>query len=136
MDRGRQRHQRQVGVANERAVREGAADIGLARFRPLPPDVQSRFLYEDALLLIAAHDGLDLEREPPDAADLLARLPLFTYGPAATWIAVEEALRRASDKFERRFRRMERLAGGDGRVPAALGAEAWDVLWRRAKASD
>ncbi len=77
------------------AVRAGDADIGFARFRPLPPDLQSRFLYEDDLLLIAAHDGLDLEREPPDAAELLARLPLFTYGPAATWVAVEEAVRRA-----------------------------------------
>ncbi|MDA8344489.1 MAG: LysR family transcriptional regulator [Thermaerobacter sp.] len=77
------------------AVRTGEADVGLARFRPLPLDLQSIFLYEDDLLLITAHDGLDLDREPPDPADLLGRLPLFTYGPGATWIAVEEALRRA-----------------------------------------
>lgn len=77
------------------AVLDGEADVGLARFRSLPPELQSRFLFEDQLLLIAAHDGLDLEREPPDPVDLLSRLPLFTYGPAATWIAVEEALRRA-----------------------------------------
>ena len=51
-------------------------------------------------------------------------------------IDAEEALRRASDKFERRFRRMERLAGERGLAPAALGAEAWDALWREAKASD
>ncbi len=83
------------------AVLDGAADLGLARFRPLPPELRSRFLYEDDLLLIAAHDGLDLEREPPDAADLLSRLPLFTYGPTATWIAVEEALLRAGLRWPR-----------------------------------
>ncbi len=76
------------------AVRSGAADIGFARFRPLPQDLQARFLYEDDLVLVVAHDGLDLDREPPDAEDLLQRLPLFTYGPGATWVAVEESLRR------------------------------------------
>lgn len=76
------------------AVRAGEADVGLARFRPLPAHLQSVFLFEDDLLLLSAHDGLDLEREPPDAADILERLPLFTYGPDATWVAVEEVLRR------------------------------------------
>jgi ATP diphosphatase len=51
-------------------------------------------------------------------------------------IDAEEALRRASDKFERRFRRMERLAGGRGLAPAALSPEAWEALWCEAKASD
>lgn len=51
-------------------------------------------------------------------------------------IDAEEALRRASEKFERRFRRMERLAGGRGLASAPLEAEAWDALWREAKASD
>lgn len=76
------------------AVRSGHADIGLSRFRPLPPDVTGHHLYDDDLVLVACHDGLDLEREPPDAVHLLERLPLFTYGPGATWIAVEETLRR------------------------------------------
>lgn len=76
-------------------VLSSAADLGLARFRPLPPTLRADLLYEDGLVLVCAHDGLDLEREPPDAAELLARQPVFTYGPSATWIAVEEALRRS-----------------------------------------
>jgi len=75
------------------AVRAGQADIGLGRLRPLSLDLRSSCLVEDDLVLVAGQDGLDLEREPPDAAALLEKLPIFTYGPGATWVAVEEALR-------------------------------------------
>lgn len=51
-------------------------------------------------------------------------------------IDAEEALRRANDKFERRFRRMEQLAAERDRPLAGLGAEEWDALWREVKASD
>lgn len=45
----------------------------------------------------------------------------------------EEALRAANTKFERRFRRMEALAGGKGLELQALSAADWDALWRQAK---
>ena len=45
----------------------------------------------------------------------------------------EEALRAANVKFERRFRRMEALAGSRGRVLESLTAAEWDDLWREAK---
>ncbi len=47
----------------------------------------------------------------------------------------EEALRAANAKFERRFRRMEFLAGSDGLTLESLTAAEWDVLWRRAKSA-
>lgn len=45
----------------------------------------------------------------------------------------EEALRAANGKFERRFRRMETLAGAQGAKLQALDAAQWDALWRQAK---
>lgn len=46
------------------------------------------------------------------------------------------ALRRANAKFERRFRAMERLAAADGVDLGALGLEAQDAYWNRAKAEE
>ena len=46
------------------------------------------------------------------------------------------ALRRANHKFERRFRRMEQLAAADGVDLAALGLDAQDAYWNRAKAEE
>jgi MazG family protein len=45
----------------------------------------------------------------------------------------EEALRAANAKFERRFRRMEALAGARGAQLESLTAAQWDELWNRAK---
>jgi ATP diphosphatase len=45
----------------------------------------------------------------------------------------EEALRAANAKFERRFRRMESLAGERGSKLESLSAAEWDDLWRTAK---
>lgn len=45
----------------------------------------------------------------------------------------EDALRAANGKFERRFRRMEALAGAQGTPLQALDAARWDALWRQAK---
>jgi nucleoside triphosphate diphosphatase len=47
----------------------------------------------------------------------------------------EEALRAANAKFERRFRRMEALAGARGRGLESLSAAEWDELWRQAKSA-
>ena len=46
----------------------------------------------------------------------------------------ESALRAASAKFERRFRRMETMAAARKRALASFTAEEWDELWRAAKA--
>lgn len=45
----------------------------------------------------------------------------------------EQALRRANDKFERRFAHMETLARARGLQLEQLSAHEWDALWRDAK---
>jgi MazG family protein len=45
----------------------------------------------------------------------------------------ESALRSANAKFERRFARMEVLAGTRGLALEALSAREWDALWNEAK---
>jgi ATP diphosphatase len=48
----------------------------------------------------------------------------------------EDALRRANEKFERRFRAMEALARARGLTLSALNAGQWDALWNEVKGND
>lgn len=48
-------------------------------------------------------------------------------------VDVGTALRRANAKFERRFRAMEAMAAADGTGLAALGLDAQEAYWQRAK---
>ena len=48
-------------------------------------------------------------------------------------VAPEDALRAANNKFERRYRAMERLAGGEF---ASLDLDAQEELWNRVKRSE
>ncbi len=71
-----------------------------------------------------------LDKRLEEAGDLLfAAVNLVrAYG-----IAPEEALRAANDKFERRYRGMEDLAGGSF---APLELEAQEALWQRVKRAE
>ena len=51
-------------------------------------------------------------------------------------VDVGSALRRANQKFERRFRAMEALATADGVALSALSLDAQDRYWDRAKAAE
>lgn len=51
-------------------------------------------------------------------------------------VDVGTALRRANQKFERRFRTMESLAAADGTALAGQPLEAQDAYWTRAKAAE
>ncbi|MGA7823776.1 MAG: MazG nucleotide pyrophosphohydrolase domain-containing protein, partial [Steroidobacteraceae bacterium] len=48
-------------------------------------------------------------------------------------VDAESALRAANDKFERRFRSMERLARERGLTLERLSAQEWEGLWQEAK---
>jgi ATP diphosphatase len=48
----------------------------------------------------------------------------------------EQALRRANEKFERRFRAMESAAASDGADFASLDLEAQEAYWQRVKRSE
>ena len=71
---------------------------------------------------------------PGEIAEEIGDL-LFAVANWSVHLAVdpEEALRAANAKFERRFRRMERLAGERGAALGTLDASEWDALWREAK---
>ena len=48
-------------------------------------------------------------------------------------VHAEEALQRANDRFARRFRRMEEIAGQDGIDLATATDATLEALWQRAK---
>jgi LysR family transcriptional repressor of citA len=73
-------------------VADGSADVGLTRARPSDGRLVVERVVDDPLVLVAPHDGLDLEREAPFFDALLASEVVFTYEPVAIWSAVEAAL--------------------------------------------
>lgn len=77
-----------------------------------------------------AHRESDPSKIEEEFGDLL-----FSLVNAARFLGVdaEAALRRSTEKFARRFQRMEALAEASGRVFDALSAEEMDQLWRRVK---
>ena len=83
------------------------------------------------LALAAAPDDADArDRLEDEIGDLL-----FVCANLARHAKVDvgSALRRANGKFERRFRRMEELAAGDGTALSALALEQQDAYWNRVK---
>jgi len=97
----------------------------------------------------AARDGFDWPDTEGPAAKLVEEMDELRQAPQADQleeagdllfaavnlvrahgIAAEEALRAANDKFERRYRAMERLAGG---TFGALDLHAQEALWTRVK---
>lgn len=105
-----------------------AARVGFDWERPA--QVRDKVLEElaeiDAALAGKADPG-EIEEEIGDL--------LFAVANWSLHLAVdpEEALRAANAKFERRFRRMERLASERGAPLGTLGASEWDALWCEAK---
>ncbi len=76
---------------------------------------------------IAAGDREAAAEEIGDAMLALANAPRFVGHEAET------TLRRACDKFVRRFKEVERIAAADGLEPARLGGDELEQLWQRAK---
>ncbi len=72
--------------------------------------------------------------DSPEVTEELGDL-LFALANWARHLGVdaEVALRGANTKFERRFRRMEDLAGAQGRKLETFSAAEWDALWEQAK---
>jgi ATP diphosphatase len=89
------------------------------------PEGPAAKVAEEAKELAEARD----DERAEEAGDLLfAAVNLVrAYG-----IAPEDALRAANGKFERRFRAMERLAGGQEKF-AALSLDDQEALWQRVK---
>lgn len=87
-------------------------------------------LTEETLEVREAIDTGDHDRIEDELGDLL-----FVAANLSRRLNVdpEQALRRANDKFERRFRAMEALASEEGVDFAALDIDAQEGLWQRVK---
>lgn len=63
----------------------GAVDLGLSHIAPNSRDLQGKLWYQDEILLVAAHDGGDLDAPPPDWRELLAEQRLLTHNHPGYW---------------------------------------------------
>ena len=99
------------------------------------PDAQgvAEKVCEEAHELARAARGMDAAAIEEEVGDLL-----FTVVNLARHLKVdaETALRKANDKFERRFRAAERLARARGQSLRDLGPEELDALWNEVKADE
>ena len=95
-----------------------------------PGQVRAKVLEELGEIDAALAGRADPEQIAEELGDLL-----FAVANWSRHLAVdpEEALRAANGKFERRFRRMEQLAGERATALGTLSAGEWDALWREAK---
>jgi MazG family protein len=95
-----------------------------------PAQVRDKVLEELGEVDAALAGGAD----PGEIAEEIGDL-LFAVANWSLHLAVdpEEALRAANVKFERRFRRMERLARERGAALGTLSAAQWEALWSEAK---
>ena len=100
---------------------------------PAPPPILDKIEEEIAELKreIAADAAPD--RIEDELGDLL-----FAVVNLARQLAVdpEQALRRASRKFERRFRKVETALAAAGKAPGAASLEEMEAEWQRAKAEE
>ena len=82
---------------------------------------------------LAAGDVAARERLEDELGDVLFVVANLTRHGKVDFGA---ALRRANQKFERRFRRMEALAAAEGTALAGQSLDAQDAYWNRAKAEE
>ena len=90
-----------------------------------------KFSEECAELKSEIDGGADARRIEDEMGDLL-----FTCVNVARKLRLdpEWALRKATNKFERRFRRIEALLGARGIRPQDVSLDEMEILWRQAKA--
>ncbi|MGZ9812464.1 nucleoside triphosphate pyrophosphohydrolase [Pseudoroseicyclus sp. H15] len=90
-------------------------------------------LQEEAEELAEARDQLGPEEIEEEMGDLL-----FVAANLARWLGVEPeaALRRANDKFTRRFSVIEDRLHAEGRSPADASLEEMDAIWNEVRAAD
>ena len=82
---------------------------------------------------LAAGDAAARDRLEDELGDVLFVVANLTRHGKVDFGA---ALRRANQKFERRFRRMEALAAAEGTALAGQSLDAQDAYWNRAKAEE
>ena len=113
-------------LSRAQKIQRRAANVGFDW--PEREGVLDKLREETAEFQAAAAEGG--QREEEELGDIL-----FTCVNLArhSGIDAETALRRASSRFEARFRRMEKYAQEQGTDVAALSSAELDTLWERAK---
>lgn len=92
-----------------------------------------KVLEESEELKSAIQDNADMRRIEDEVGDLI-----FTCVNVARKLSIdpESALRKANDKFERRFRRIEALLAAEGGRMQDLSMDKMESLWRQAKGEE
>ncbi len=112
-------------------LQQRAATVGFSW--PGPQPVLDKLIEEVGEVRAEFEQGADPARLEDEIGDVL-----FVAVNLARHAGVDfsRALRHANAKFERRFRRMEELAAGDGGTFAERDLAAQEALWQRAKAQE
>ena len=112
-------------------LQERAATVGFDW--PSPQPVLDKLIEEIGELRTEFAQGAERDRLEDELGDVL-----FVLVNLARHAKIDpaHALRRANAKFERRFRRMEALAGEAGETLAGKPLAEQDALWDRAKAEE
>ena len=84
----------------------------------------------DELREVVVRPAIDRDRAEEEMGDLLFAIANLS---RKLGVEPETALRKANDKFTRRFTAMERTIAESGRVMANMGLEELENEWRRAK---
>ncbi|WP_088106141.1 LysR family transcriptional regulator [Halalkalibacter urbisdiaboli] len=70
----------------EKAVNDEVVDIGLSCLQSFHPDLESKLLYNDKVILVAPHDGRDFESAfPLDEEEILSSNRLLTHNHPGYW---------------------------------------------------
>ncbi|MEO8778267.1 MAG: nucleoside triphosphate pyrophosphohydrolase [Rhodanobacter sp.] len=112
-------------------LQQRAAAVGFTW--PGPQPVLDKLIEEVAEVRAEFDQGSDPARLEDEVGDVL-----FVAVNLARHAGVDfsRALRHANAKFERRFRKMEELAAGEGGTFAERDLAAQEALWQRAKAQE
>jgi LysR family transcriptional repressor of citA len=82
------------------AITKGNADAGLSRMLPSQPELNFKKLYEDPVVLVAAHDGGELENSPPfDVEQMLHEQMVLTHNHPEYWDDLLTELRRQNNRL-------------------------------------
>jgi len=114
-------------LARATAVQKAAAKVGFDWPDAAGPAAK---VEEELQELAAAREQADVRRTADEWGDLFFALVNLT---RFARVDAEEALRVATQRFEERFRAVERMADEQGRQLSAMTLEEMDVLWEAVK---
>lgn len=77
------------------AILSGAADLGLSRMKAIHTDLTCLPLYEDPVILVAPHDGWDIENSPPiEIEELFASYRIMSHNHPEYWDDLLQAIKK------------------------------------------